>query len=94
MWVRTQERTLLLECKHFAIDIPDKTIYSDGVRLATYATKERCLEVLDEIQEHIETRIVADEIMKRITDISDNYDAEESVNRLKSLACIYQMPKE
>ena len=65
MWVRTQDRKTLLECKYFDYLKITKSgegacfivggISSDRIiTLGTYSTKERCLEVLDEIQECID----------------------------------------
>jgi len=66
MWVRTQDKETLIDCKYFALKQPTSTpmsitlyeIYggmtpNDIDFLATYATKQRTLEVLDEIEKAI-----------------------------------------
>ena len=64
MWIRTQDRKTLLECKYFDYLKITKSgegacfivggISSDRIiTLGTYSTKERCLEVLDEIEAYI-----------------------------------------
>ena len=51
MWIRTQDREMLMDCKAIGIGLEDdKSIYSNGYVLGTYSSKERALEVLDDIQ--------------------------------------------
>lgn len=51
MWIRTQDREMLMDCKAVGIGLEDnKSIYSNGYVLGTYSSKERALEVLDDIQ--------------------------------------------
>lgn len=60
LWIRTQNKEMLLKVKgiyydyqqnkHYITCITDDELYWVGI----YATKERALEVLDEIQEKIE----------------------------------------
>ena len=57
MWVRTQDRERFIDCNKFEL-LDNEIIFSNSFNdfiyhLGTYATKERCLEVLDEIQAHI-----------------------------------------
>ena len=51
MWIRTQDREMLMNCNAVGIGLEDdKSIYSNGYVLGTYSSKERALEVLDDIQ--------------------------------------------
>ena len=51
MWIRTQDREMLMDCNAVGIGLEDdKSIYSNGYVLGTYSSKERALEVLDDIQ--------------------------------------------
>ena len=63
--------------------------------LGSYKTEERALEVLDEIQENIETRVVADNLMVEFTKTyikTANFEGYK--DKLKKLSCVYQMPKD
>jgi len=65
----------------------------DNFLLGTYGTKQRALEVLEEIQEHIETRVVADNMMIKLFNTSD-LGEEELRKKMRKLSCVYVMPKE
>ena len=59
LWIRSQERDLLEECNRLAVQsiiTPNKKHQTWGVIsnfgcVGEYATRERCLEIIDEIQE-------------------------------------------
>ena len=55
LWVRSQNKMLLEKVDGITLDIKCLEIYSTrtGRILGNYKTKERTLEVLNEIQEHI-----------------------------------------
>lgn len=58
LWIRSQERDLLEECNRLAVQsiiTPNKKHQTWGVIsnfgcVGEYATRERCLEIIDEIQ--------------------------------------------
>lgn len=59
LWVRSQDKNVLINTRR--IDVDDNNIfcwdegkYADEVYMGTYKSKERALEVLDEVQEYIE----------------------------------------
>jgi hypothetical protein len=58
MWIRTQDRTRLLNIDKFFLEGKEIKYHFDPANrfynLGTYKTKERALEVLDEIQSVIE----------------------------------------
>ena len=48
MWIRTQDREMLMDCNAVGIGLEDdKSIYSNGYVLGTYSSKEKALKVLD-----------------------------------------------
>ena len=57
MWVRNQSKTSLINCESFEVTDENEIVYGNPfdtyVILGEYSTKERCLEVLDEIEKHI-----------------------------------------
>ena len=58
MWIRSQDRRQLKECKdlniHNGCIIGEDIDLDDWVNLGMYKSTERTLEVLDEIQQYIE----------------------------------------
>ena len=58
LWIRSQDKKRLIKSeKIIIVEFTDKTeceIWNDTVKLGTYKTKERALEVLDEIDEFID----------------------------------------
>lgn len=55
LWIRTQDKELLINCHAIEIDLGDgKCICSNGYVLGTYSTKEKALKVLDMIETHLE----------------------------------------
>ena len=93
LWIRSQDRKNLIKVNALYTDIPDDFgkdgfgVYCDKrdsyvsntlLKIGTYKTKERALEILDEIQEKI----------LRIGEVS------LMVNPLLIEECVYEMPKE
>jgi len=65
MWIRTQNRERLIDVKNVAVSLSkidgkylvftnDDSIDDYLFTLATYPTKERCFEVLDEIEHQVD----------------------------------------
>ena len=58
LWVRSQERDILQECTNLSaqqIITPNRkhttwAVVSNFVRVGEYPTRERCLEIIDEVQ--------------------------------------------
>lgn len=51
LWVRSQDKTVLVEVKSLQCYLGEYCIETmNGIKLGRYETKERCLEILDEIQ--------------------------------------------
>lgn len=80
LWIRTQDKECLMKVDR--IDISDNnTIMANGfeIWLGAYKSKERALEVLDEIQNHIQKQ--------------GKTELDNEVG-LKYYGNIYEMPKE
>ena len=55
MWIRSQDKEMIINCYTLEIDLGDgKSICSNGYVLGTYSTKEKALKVLDMIETHLE----------------------------------------
>lgn len=86
LWVRSQDRRILQKVVNdvYISVTDDKTIKTSdrgvGIELGTYKTKERALEVLDEIQ-------------NKINLINLGYDFGSPMIDLKNPTYIYQMPE-
>ena len=57
LWVRSQDKLVLSKVDKLIVNGYD--IFNQDQVIGTYSTYERALEVLDEIQEILETRIVS-----------------------------------
>lgn len=63
MWIRTQDREMLMNCNAVGIGLEDdKSIYSNGYVLGTYSSKERALKVLDNIQYALDSELAVFEM--------------------------------
>jgi len=71
LWIRTQNKLWLEKCNGLYISHSDKDVWSiiNSFNLTVcgrYKTKERALEVLDDIQKHIELINVNGDLFKTI----------------------------
>lgn len=53
MWIRSQDKTVLANAQGIYID-SRFSVWSDGLLLGEYSTKDKALKVLDEIQYNME----------------------------------------
>ena len=100
LWIRSQDKETL--CKVDDIHIEEQSLYTDThlkICLGTYKTKERALEVLDEIQNILNPMLIfkncnfTKDVLDNIKEVgacmvSDNAHIEQVQT------CIYEMPKE
>ena len=95
MWIRSQDRLRLLDIKAIYVCANKPTeiegVIADtfddlGFPLGTYKSKERALEVLDEIQIAILGKVLIPTPM-----FGGN---AEDYNRIETLSTVYEMPKE
>lgn len=100
LWIRSQDRDYLIKVKSLVIEESKNNIYrifGDGRYLGIYESKERALEVLDEIQKLIKPTI---KINYEYDDSQPIIDGEwlkslKAENKIEELSCyVYEMPKE
>ena len=54
MWIRTQDKEMIINCSDVEIGLEDQnTIWCGGYVLGTYSTKEKAMKVLDMIEDQI-----------------------------------------
>ncbi len=94
LWIRTQDRESMFEVQnvfystnnesqHFISTIVANNISRGIIRLGQYSTKERVLEILDEIQNIFSLRIK-----------NMSYDEADLFLKAKMLDGCYEMPEE
>ena len=91
LWIRSQDKENLIKiiaARRFENMIQVRTDNTAVLTVGTYATKERAMEILDDIQEHINVKINVKNIS---TDLADLY-IKGAI--LDSMHKIYEMPKE
>lgn len=89
LWVRSQNKKCLLKATMFNLDNDENGIYcysneDNFCLLGKYATKERALEVLDEIQMHIKKQDT-DELL---------VNSDGIITGQKHYGRVYEMPEE
>ena len=101
LWIRSQDKIALSQIKQIAIEYDKKIVGYNGycVKLGEYNTKERALEVLDEIQNLLRPMLIfkncncTQEMLDNIKEVgacvvSDNTHIEQMQY------CVYEMPEE
>ena len=93
LWVRSQDKTQLLNAVGFYYDYQEEkhhitclTKDHDYYWIGIYNSKERALEVLDEIQERI--------INLQLVNLEEKGKARSDVYKKEYLRCVYIMPKD
>ena len=95
LWIRTRDRAGILKCEKLYIQVLNGEFYilnENEFPLGTYKTRERALEVLDEIEERImiiNTISLAKDSVSLIA-----YKNALSEEKIKGIGYPYQMPKE
>ena len=95
MWVRTQSRNGLIDAICFTTS--SCRIYADAIGfedyvLGTYATEQRALEVLDEIQKHVIGELIIPH--EREVVFGDGQKMTFYENDIQQLPAVYELPKE
>ena len=94
LWIRSQDKERLIKCK--SIDLDDHSMYCEiwvngyDALIGEYTTKERALQVLDEIQGRITSNECLKIMFPKVTDIRGY---EEKFGELFK-EMIYEMPEE
>ena len=112
LWIRSQDKTKLIKVSNVQYTYRKGDLYSD-VRgkhyigtyydnleiLGDYATKERAIEILDEIQNILKPKYILNSSSIRPDDswvengvIFQNYDGNAKIQELSTF--VYQMPKD
>ena len=101
LWIRSQDKRIFKKIEYLEVDEFDGIITDDECNcLGTYATQERALEVLDEIQNILKPKYILDSSsIKPDGDswvengvIFQNYNANARIEELSTY--VYEMPKE
>lgn len=87
LWIRSQDRKSLIKSNGVGLTPSELSIYPIGLNgvLGTYETKERALEVLDEIQEYITPTLSL---------LDDTLSGKQICQVGNILSMVYKMPKE
>lgn len=87
LWIRSQDRKSLIKSNGVGLTPSELSIYPIGLNgvLGTYETKERALEVLDEIQEYITPTLSL---------LDDTLNGKQICQVGNILSMVYKMPKE
>lgn len=104
LWIRSQDKRILQKVDNIFLDAnyEDKRISTydgESIELGTYKTKERAIEVLDEIQNILKPKYILDSSSIRSDDdswvkngiIMQKYNANVEIKELSTF--VYQMPK-
>lgn len=96
LWIRSQDKRELVIATHFEVEqISDDEVSFNvnSIYFGTYKTKERALEVLDDIQDFMQQQI---ENMYATKEQEDFYgDTVKYFKEYKKTNClVYEMPKE
>ena len=112
LWIRSQDRESLVKVDNLYVSVGNyicyyvekgkevpNTYYRPSGELGRYATKERALEVLDEIQNILKPKTIIkfDSKPKYLEDgtINDVLIPREEIDYIKQLSTyVYEMPKE
>ena len=101
LWVRSQDKEGIYKVDEIYIDERDYGnddisyyLRENGVLLGRYATKERALEVLDEIQNLLTPKLILNSA-KMVTPVDEFIVQEQNIYETKELSTyVYEMPKE
>lgn len=103
LWIRTQDKMRLVKPNRLAIKGDSRTIgegdyyiyeSQNSLRYGTYTTKERAIEVLDEIQKILKPQLIIKDSGKIIGSFEDTIVREGATYELKELSTfVYQMPE-
>ena len=100
LWIRSQDKELLVNAKAFELQHYKNSpcqifaVWNNNfMHIGTYRTKERAIEVLDEIQNILKPKYILNTSnIKPDGVIFQNYDANVEIKELSTF--VYQMPKD
>ena len=100
LWVRSQDKECLINVNNIQYVYKNYmhglgTYYDNLKILGTYKTKERAIEVLDEIQNILKPQLIIKDSGKIIGSFEDTIVREGATYELKELSTyVYQMPED
>lgn len=109
LWIRTQTGYDLYKIDEINIDENFKTIRGNQHWLGSYKTMERCMQILDEIQNKLQNKFLCkpiallkpEDVFKQELELNDKYKKDfimqPSTMNIEPINCdsvIYEMPKE
>lgn len=106
LWIRSQDKERLVQVKNFDLFTDEDIEENDEFRiytyvdenrsylLGTYKTKERALEVLDEIQEYLRFSKNAEINNKDFLRYLNEVCGQEKCNEILNNISVYEMPKD
>ena len=98
LWIRSQDKKFLAKVNNIICE--DKALYYDHheakATLGIYKTKERALEVLDEIQNILKPQMIISKVGKPIAETCDGtiYREPDEYDFKELSTYVYEMPKE
>ena len=96
LWIRSQDKKKLIKVDEVKIEtvVEGNTfIYSHATDLGTYETKERALEVLDEIQKLLIPQVILKSIDTSVEITNLNYIVNPTYETIQQLnTFVYEMP--
>lgn len=101
LWIRSQDKTILIEANNLLVNDERVVLLAKTGGRATigkYKTRERALEVLDEIQELIKPKIITTQYQSEIKE-KNKFEFDLIMNPVKTeiqelSTYIYEMPEE
>ena len=95
LWIRSQNKKKLYNIKNFELDNDETGIFNADTYtlLGKYKSKERALEVLDEIQSILNLKDMYKYDRELVLKGWENVD-EEQVKIVRQQMSVYEMPKE
>ena len=98
LWIRSQDKEMLAKTNRIDIDTNGKTIVINGFEtiIGKYETKERALEVLDEIQNILKPQMIISKVGKPIAETCDGtvYREPDEYDFKELSTYVYEMPKD
>lgn len=90
LWVRSQDKECLTMVNHLYTNDNCEIKQQNDLILATYKSKERALEVLDEIQ----NKLLKSKYDKASEDYGKHSDYKDTLIEISSSNYVYEMPEE
>lgn len=98
LWIRSQDKESLLKVDRIYYDYSalSHRIMANKILVGTYKSKERALEILDEIQDLIKPKMVLTKVGEFLGETCDGtaYNTPDEYDIKEISTIVYEMPKE